>query len=72
MLQARMGCKADGKTTKWEGNDAENKPFYEQKTYEKTVKKEENHADICRFFRWGSSDFYGENPLEKAKNSREN
>ena len=72
MLQARMGCKADEKTTKWQGNDAGNKPFHEQKIYEKTIKKGGKSRGYLPIFRWGSSDFYGENPLEKAKNSCEN
>ena len=67
MLWARMGCKADGKTTKWQGNDAENKPFYEQKYMKKTVKKGGKQRGYLPIFRWGSSDFYGKNPLEKAK-----
>ena len=46
MLQARIGCNVDGKTAKWQGNDAENKPFYEQKYMKKRLKKEENHMVI--------------------------
>ena len=72
MLQARMGCKSDGKTTKWQGNDAENKPFYEQKYMKKTVKKRGKSRGYLPIFQVGIIGFYGENPLEKAKNSREN
>ena len=62
-----MGCKADGKTTEWQGNDAENKPFYEQKYMKKRLKKEENNADICRFSGGDHRIFTAKIPLKKRK-----